>query len=161
MQDRGSYMDRREVAHVWFSNEYLPVVEMLNAGELIERDETETDAYCGSRACATASAHPRVERRGARGAAPARSARRSDRRRRALAPPADRRQDRSRRRKTLGGTASRLERWSAPADDSSSRAARSLAAAAGRGRRRRGARDAAAARRPKPLRKLLDIGPAA
>jgi len=45
MQDRGSYMDRREVAHVWFTHEYLPVVEMLNAGELIERGETETDAY--------------------------------------------------------------------------------------------------------------------
>jgi hypothetical protein len=45
MQDRGSYMDRREVAHVWFTNEYLPVVEMLKAGELIERGETETDAY--------------------------------------------------------------------------------------------------------------------
>ena len=45
MQDRGSYMDRREVAHVWFSSEYLPVVEMLSAGGLIERDETETDAY--------------------------------------------------------------------------------------------------------------------
>ena len=45
MQDRGSYMDRREVAHVWFASEYLPVVEMLGAGKLIERDETETDAY--------------------------------------------------------------------------------------------------------------------
>ena len=45
MQDRGSYMDRREVAHVWFNSEYLPVVEMLKAGELIERGETETDAY--------------------------------------------------------------------------------------------------------------------
>ena len=45
MQDRGSYMDRREVAHVWFTAEYLPVVEMLTAGELIERGETETDAY--------------------------------------------------------------------------------------------------------------------
>ena len=45
MQDRGSYMDRREVAHVWFASEYLPVVEMLGAGGLIERDETETDAY--------------------------------------------------------------------------------------------------------------------
>ena len=45
MQDRGSYMDRREVAHVWFTAEYLPVVEMLNAGELIDRGETETDAY--------------------------------------------------------------------------------------------------------------------
>jgi hypothetical protein len=45
MQDRGSYMDRREVAHLWFTSEYLPVVEMLQAGELSERDETETDAY--------------------------------------------------------------------------------------------------------------------
>ena len=45
MQDRGSYMDRREVAHVWFNSEYLPVVEMLKAGELIERGETESDAY--------------------------------------------------------------------------------------------------------------------
>jgi len=45
MQDRGAYMDRREVAHLWFSSEYLPVVEMLNAGGLLERGETETDAY--------------------------------------------------------------------------------------------------------------------
>ena len=45
MQDRGSYMDRREVAHVWFTAEYLPVAEMLKAGELIERGETEADAY--------------------------------------------------------------------------------------------------------------------
>jgi hypothetical protein len=45
MQDRGSYMDRREVAHLWFESEYLPVVEMLNAGGLVERDETETEAY--------------------------------------------------------------------------------------------------------------------
>jgi len=45
MQDRGSYMDRREVAHLWFASEYMPVVEMLDAGELIERDETQTDAY--------------------------------------------------------------------------------------------------------------------
>ena len=45
MQDRGSYMDRREVAHVWFSAEYLPVVEMLAAGELIDRRESEADAY--------------------------------------------------------------------------------------------------------------------
>jgi hypothetical protein len=45
MQDRGSYMDRREVAHLWFTSEYLPVVEMLKAGELVERGETETDAY--------------------------------------------------------------------------------------------------------------------
>ena len=45
MQDRGSYMDRREVAHLWFTTEYLPVVEVLSAGGLIDADETETDAY--------------------------------------------------------------------------------------------------------------------
>ncbi len=45
MQDRGAYMDRREVAHLWFSAEYLPVAEMLGAGGLVERGETETDAY--------------------------------------------------------------------------------------------------------------------
>ena len=45
MQDRGSYMDRREVAHTWFSAEYLPVAEMLAAGDLVERDESEADAY--------------------------------------------------------------------------------------------------------------------
>ena len=45
MQDRGSYMDRREVAHLWFTAEYLPVVEMLGAGGLLDRGETETDAY--------------------------------------------------------------------------------------------------------------------
>jgi hypothetical protein len=38
-------MERREVGHVWFTSEYLPVVEMLKAGALIERGETETDAY--------------------------------------------------------------------------------------------------------------------
>src|SRR3954469_21110574 len=45
MQDRGSYMDRREVAHLWFTSEYLPVADMLSAGELVEPGETETDAY--------------------------------------------------------------------------------------------------------------------
>ncbi len=45
MQDRGSYMDRREVAHTWFAAEYLPVVEMLAAGALVERGESEADAY--------------------------------------------------------------------------------------------------------------------
>jgi hypothetical protein len=45
MQDRGSYMERHEVAHLWFTSEYLPVAEMLAAGELVEPGETETDAY--------------------------------------------------------------------------------------------------------------------
>ena len=45
MQNRGTYMDRAEVAGHWFAEEYEPVVELLRAGDLIERDETETEAY--------------------------------------------------------------------------------------------------------------------
>lgn len=45
MQQRGTYMDRGEVARLWFQEEYEPVVELLKAGGLIERGETETDAY--------------------------------------------------------------------------------------------------------------------
>ena len=45
MQNRGTYMDRGEVAQHWFAEEYEPVVELLRAGDLIERDETETEAY--------------------------------------------------------------------------------------------------------------------
>jgi hypothetical protein len=45
MQSRGTYMDRAEVARLWFSEEYEPVVELLQAGDLIHPDETETDAY--------------------------------------------------------------------------------------------------------------------
>ena len=45
MQSRGTYMDRGEVAQLWFREEYEPVVELLRAGDLIDRDETETDAY--------------------------------------------------------------------------------------------------------------------
>jgi ParB-like chromosome segregation protein Spo0J len=45
MQNRGTYMDRREVARHWFQEEYEPVVELLRAGDLIAEDETETEAY--------------------------------------------------------------------------------------------------------------------
>jgi hypothetical protein len=45
MQERGSFMDRAEVARRWFSDEYAPVTEMLRDGELVADDETETDAY--------------------------------------------------------------------------------------------------------------------
>ena len=45
MQHRGTYMDRAEVAHHWFTEEYEPVVELLRAGDLIEDGETETEAY--------------------------------------------------------------------------------------------------------------------
>jgi hypothetical protein len=45
MQERGHYADRPEVARRWFDEEYTPVSEMLEAGELMERDETPADAY--------------------------------------------------------------------------------------------------------------------
>jgi hypothetical protein len=45
MQHRGTYMGRGEVARLWFAEEYEPVVELLRAGDLIDRGETETDAY--------------------------------------------------------------------------------------------------------------------
>jgi hypothetical protein len=45
MQQRGNYMDRAEVARHWFDEEYVHVAEMLEAGGLVEREETETDAY--------------------------------------------------------------------------------------------------------------------
>jgi hypothetical protein len=45
MQHRGTFMDRREVARLWFEEEYVPVVEMLRSGDLVASGETETDAY--------------------------------------------------------------------------------------------------------------------
>jgi hypothetical protein len=45
MQERGSFMDRAEVARRWFADEYEPVTAMLRDGELVAEDETETDAY--------------------------------------------------------------------------------------------------------------------
>jgi hypothetical protein len=45
MQERGSFMDRAEVARRWFNDEYEPVTEMLRDGELSAPGETETDAY--------------------------------------------------------------------------------------------------------------------
>lgn len=45
MQARGGYMDRAEVARMWFEEEYAPVVAMLRAAGLIGPDERETDTY--------------------------------------------------------------------------------------------------------------------
>jgi hypothetical protein len=45
MQNRGTYMDRGEVAAHWFQEEYEPVVELLRAGNLLVEGETETEAY--------------------------------------------------------------------------------------------------------------------
>jgi hypothetical protein len=45
MQERGSFMDRAEVARRWYDDEYEPVAEMLRDGELSGPGETETDAF--------------------------------------------------------------------------------------------------------------------
>jgi hypothetical protein len=45
MQERGSFMDRAEVARRWFADEYEPVTSMLREGQLSAEGETETDAY--------------------------------------------------------------------------------------------------------------------
>src|SRR3954471_1227008 len=45
MQERGHYADRPEVARRWFDDEYVPVSEMLRTGGLIERGETDAEAY--------------------------------------------------------------------------------------------------------------------
>jgi len=45
MQERGSFADRAEVARRWFDDEYAPVSEMLRSGDLIERGETDAEAY--------------------------------------------------------------------------------------------------------------------
>jgi hypothetical protein len=45
MQERGSFMDRAEVARKWFADEYEPVTAMLREGQLSAEGETETDAY--------------------------------------------------------------------------------------------------------------------
>jgi hypothetical protein len=45
MQERGHFYQRAEVARTWFDEEYVPVSELIASGDLIERGETETDAY--------------------------------------------------------------------------------------------------------------------
>jgi hypothetical protein len=45
MQHRGHYYERAEVAQLWFDEEYVPVSELIAAGDLLDRDETATDAY--------------------------------------------------------------------------------------------------------------------
>jgi len=44
MQDRGRFMDRAEVAQHWYTEEYVPVVRMMRAADLIG-SRTEAEAY--------------------------------------------------------------------------------------------------------------------
>ena len=45
MQERREYMDREEVARLWYEEDFLPVVETLREGGFIRPSETEGDAY--------------------------------------------------------------------------------------------------------------------
>jgi hypothetical protein len=45
MQERREYMDREEVARLWFEEDFVPIVDMLRAGGFIRSSEREADAY--------------------------------------------------------------------------------------------------------------------
>jgi hypothetical protein len=45
MQERREYMDRAEVARLWYEEDFLPVTETLREGAFIGGSETEGDAY--------------------------------------------------------------------------------------------------------------------
>ena len=45
MQDRAEFVDRRTAARLWFDEDYEPVTALLSDADLIERGESETDAY--------------------------------------------------------------------------------------------------------------------
>lgn len=45
MQHRHAYMQRHEVAELWYAEEYGPVVDALVSGGFLQPGETETDAY--------------------------------------------------------------------------------------------------------------------
>ncbi len=45
MQGRRAYLDRPEVARLWFDEEYLPVVATLTAAGFKDRGESDADAY--------------------------------------------------------------------------------------------------------------------
>jgi hypothetical protein len=45
MQERREYMDREEVARLWYEEDFLPVVETLRQGDFIRPSETDSDAY--------------------------------------------------------------------------------------------------------------------
>jgi hypothetical protein len=45
MQERREYMDREEVARLWFEEDFIPIVETLRAGGFIRSSERDADAY--------------------------------------------------------------------------------------------------------------------
>ena len=69
----GTCLDRREAAGRWYTEEFAPVVKMIEDGDLLEKDETEADAYmrvAGERYAVFH--HHDVEHRGDRRARPPR-----------------------------------------------------------------------------------------
>ena len=45
MQERREYMDREEIARLWYEEEFRPVVETLREGDFVKSSETDADAY--------------------------------------------------------------------------------------------------------------------
>jgi hypothetical protein len=45
MQERREYMDREEIAQLWYEEDFLPVAETLRDAELIGASESDGDAY--------------------------------------------------------------------------------------------------------------------
>lgn len=45
MQERREYIDRKEVAQLWYDHDFEPVVATLREGDFINASETEGDAY--------------------------------------------------------------------------------------------------------------------
>jgi hypothetical protein len=45
MQERREYLDRAEVARLWYEHDFEPIVETLRAGDFILPSEAEADAY--------------------------------------------------------------------------------------------------------------------
>ena len=45
LQERREYMDREEVARLWYEEDFLPIVEMLRSGGFVRSSESDADAY--------------------------------------------------------------------------------------------------------------------
>jgi hypothetical protein len=45
MQERREYVDREEVARLWYEEDFVPIVETLHAARFIHPSESECDAY--------------------------------------------------------------------------------------------------------------------
>ena len=64
MQARGEFLDRAEVARLWFEEEYEPVVAMLREADMIGHGNRDRRLHARGRGALPATAHARVERGG-------------------------------------------------------------------------------------------------